>query len=221
MQRARKRANDITPAEFESLNDDGAETDLVVEHVATANLPTQYADFKIWAFRNNRDSKEHVALVKGDVADKEDVLTRVHSECMTGDVFKSLKCDCGEQLEHALELIAHEGLGILLYMRQEGRGIGLANKVRAYSLQDQGMDTVEANLHLGFDDDMRDYDVAARILSILEPASIQLMTNNPNKVKGLRGAGVTISERLPIRMIPNEHNQNYLKIKKVKSGHLL
>lgn len=198
-----------------------ATEDLVVEHFANANLPTQYGHFRIWAFTNSRDGKEHVALVCGDVNGAENVLTRVHSECVTGDVFASLKCDCGEQLHHAMEIIARAGQGVLLYMRQEGRGIGLANKIKAYSLQDQGMDTVEANLHLGFDDDMREYDIAAKMLELLGIKSITLMTNNPNKVHGLEEAGTVIAERKPIKMLANPFNTNYLNVKKNKSGHML
>ena len=198
-----------------------AEEELVVEHFADANLPTQYGHFRIWAFTNSFDGKDHVALVCGDVSGQEEVMTRVHSECVTGDVFASLKCDCGEQLHHAMEMIAKEGRGILLYMRQEGRGIGLANKVKAYGLQDQGMDTVEANLHLGFDDDMRDYRVAAGMLDVLGVKSIKLMTNNPNKVQGLEDAGIRVAARMPIKMLANPFNTNYLNIKKNKSGHLL
>ncbi len=194
---------------------------LSVEHFASANLPTLYGHFRISAFVNNADGKEHVALVCGDVSGKEDVLTRVHSECMTGDVFGSLKCDCGEQLRHALELIASEGEGVLLYLRQEGRGIGLANKIKAYGLQDQGMDTVEANVHLGFDDDMREYDVAAKMIELLEIKSVKLMTNNPNKVTGLDDAGVKVSGRIPIKILANPFNTNYLNVKKNKSGHIL
>ncbi len=196
-------------------------TSLEVEHFATANLPTKFGQFQIVAFKNNRDGKDHVAIVKGDVAGVESVPTRIHSECLTGDVFGSLKCDCGEQLERALGEIEAEGVGIILYMRQEGRGIGLANKVKAYSLQDRGFDTVEANLHLGFDDDMRDYEVAAEMLKVLGPKSIQLITNNPSKVRGLAHAGIDIDERLPIRVLPNPHNVHYLETKKRKSGHLL
>lgn len=199
----------------------GLEEKLVVEHFADANLPTQYGHFHIWSFKNNFDGRDHVALVCGDVDGQEDVMTRVHSECLTGDVFGSLKCDCGEQLHRAMELIAQEGRGIVMYMRQEGRGIGLANKVKAYSLQDQGMDTVEANLHLGFDDDMRDYRVAGAMLDLLGVKSIKLMTNNPNKVQGLEEAGIRISSRLPIKTLANPFNANYLNVKKNKSGHLL
>lgn len=198
-----------------------AEEDLIVRHVATANLPTKYGHFKIWAFENNRDGKEHVAIVAGDVQGKVDVLTRIHSECVTGDVFGSLKCDCGEQLERALAHINEVGEGIILYMRQEGRGIGLTNKVRAYSLQDQGMDTVEANNHLGFDDDLRDYSVAAEMLHILGVESIELLTNNPKKIAGLLENGIKISERKPIRILANPFNSHYLNVKKNKSGHIL
>ncbi len=195
--------------------------ELVVEHFATANLPTKFGHFKIVAFKNNRDGKDHVAIVKGDVVGQTGVLCRIHSECLTGDVFGSLKCDCGPQLEYALAQLEEAGLGIILYMRQEGRGIGLANKVKAYSLQDGGMDTVEANLHLGFDDDMRDYSIASEMLRIVGPESIMLMTNNPNKVEGLRRSGIPIDERVPIKIPPNTFNQHYLATKKKKSGHLL
>lgn len=193
--------------------------EMPVEYIAAANLPTKWGHFKIWAFTHG--GKEHVAIVSGDPTGREDVLTRVHSECMTGDVFGSLKCDCGEQLHHAMEEIATAKNGIILYMRQEGRGIGLANKIRAYSLQDQGMDTVEANLHLGFDDDLRDYSVAAKMLEQLKVISIQLMTNNPKKVRGLKNAGVNVSDRLPIKILPNEFNAHYLETKRDKSGHIL
>jgi len=195
--------------------------ELVVRHVATANLPTKHGHFTIWAFENNRDGKEHVAIVAGDVQGKENVVTRIHSECVTGDVFSSLKCDCGEQLDRALAYINDMGQGIVLYMRQEGRGIGLTNKVRAYSLQDQGMDTVEANHHLGFDDDLRDYEIAAEMLHILGVKSIELLTNNPKKIAGLEANGIKISERRPIRILANPFNTHYLSIKKNKSGHIL
>jgi len=195
--------------------------DLRVEHFATAKLPTEHGEFKIVAFKNNRDGKDHIAIVKGDIEGEERVACRIHSECLTGDVFGSLKCDCGPQLEAALAQIEELGQGIILYMRQEGRGIGLANKVRAYSLQDQGMDTVEANKHLGFDDDLRDYDIAAEMLRILDPGSITLMTNNPRKLEGLRQAGIEIDARVPLKITPNPHNLRYLNTKRDKSGHLL
>lgn len=194
---------------------------LIVEHFATANLPTKYGQFKIVAFTNNQDNKEHIAIVKGDVENAQSVLCRIHSECLTGDVFGSLKCDCGPQLERALAELEEAGQGIILYMRQEGRGIGLANKVAAYSLQDQGMDTVEANKHLGFDDDMRNYDIAVEMLRILGPQSIVLITNNPKKFEAMRAAGIPIDERLPIKITPNQFNEHYLNTKRDKSGHML
>lgn len=208
----------LTPREATPLTPSDV---LEVRHFATANLPTRNGQFRIVAFQNNRDFKDHVAIVKGDVAGAQSVPTRIHSECLTGDVFGSLKCDCGEQLERAMQEIAEGGLGIILYMRQEGRGIGLANKIKAYSLQDEGLDTVEANLHLGFDDDMRDYEIASEMLRILGPDSVQLITNNPRKVCGLMKNGIEVAERLPIRVLPNPHNVHYLETKKRKSGHLL
>ncbi len=194
---------------------------LLVELFATAELPTQYGQFRIVAFKNNRDNEDHVAVINGDIEDQNGVLTRIHSECVTGDVFGSLKCDCGAQLDLALQEIAEAEVGIVLYMRQEGRGIGLANKVKAYSLQDTGLDTVEANQHLGFDDDLRDYEISAQMLTLLGVKSIVLMTNNPAKVDGLAEAGVLIEDRRPIKTTPNPHNFNYLETKRIKSGHLL
>ncbi|MBA2664746.1 MAG: GTP cyclohydrolase II [Bradymonadaceae bacterium] len=194
---------------------------LSVEIYATAQLPTRYGKFNIVAFINNRDAMEHVAIVHGQVAGVAAVLTRIHSECLTGDVFGSLKCDCGPQLDVALEEIARRQAGIILYMRQEGRGIGLANKIKAYSLQDGGLDTVEANQHLGFDDDLRNYEVSAEMLKLLGVQSIELMTNNPDKVDGLSAAGVIVTARCPIQILPNPFNLGYLETKRVKSGHLL
>lgn len=208
-------------SQFEKPNFELVTDPLKVVEFAKAHLPTQWGDFQIIAFKNNRDYKDHVALVHGDVQGMEDVPTRIHSECMTGDVFGSLKCDCGEQLHRALQEIQEGESGILLYMRQEGRGIGLANKIKAYSLQDRGFDTVEANLHLGFDDDMRDYEIAAQMLQLLKPASVSLITNNPRKVSGLREHGVDVTTRQPLRIAPNPHNVDYLATKKAKSGHLL
>jgi GTP cyclohydrolase II len=194
---------------------------LVVEVYARANLPTAYGSFEMVAFKNNVDGKEHVAVVRGDVVGAERVPTRVHSECLTGDVFASAKCDCGPQLDAALTAIADLERGVILYMRQEGRGIGLANKIMAYSLQDRGFDTVEANLHLGFDDDLRDYRVAAAMLHLLGVHSVELFTNNPRKVQGLRTGGVIVEQRVPIQIDPNPHNEGYLRTKMRKSGHLL
>ncbi len=192
-----------------------------VEIYGRAWLPTRYGEFTIFAFRNDKDNKEHIALVKGDIWDQERVPMRLHSECLTGDVFTSLKCDCREQLEAAQEAVSQMDRGFILYMRQEGRGIGLANKIRAYALQEQGFDTVEANQHLGFDDDLRTYDVAAEMIKLLCPRSVVLMTNNPNKVNQLTQHGVNVAERRPLQIEPNQHNRFYLSTKRKKSGHFL
>lgn len=192
-----------------------------VEVYSFARLPTVYGEFTIVAFKNTKESHEHVALVHGEPWGRSEVPTRLHSECLTGDVFGSLKCDCGDQLHLAMEHLASSPCGILLYMRQEGRGIGLANKIRAYALQDQGLDTVEANLHLGFDDDIREYDVAAAMLILLGIDSIVLFTNNPSKLEGLREHGVNIAMRSPIHVPSNVHNASYLETKRTKSGHWL
>ncbi len=188
---------------------------------AIAELPTRFGNFHVVAFSNTRDNKEHVAIIKGEVLGAQDVPVRLHSECLTGDVFGSLRCDCRDQLEAALKMIGSMDKGIVLYLRQEGRGIGLTNKIRAYSLQDQGLDTVEANLALGFRDDERDYAVAAHMLMSLKVDSVKLITNNPKKIQQLTENGIKVSKRIPHIMEPNEHNLFYLKTKAAKSGHMI
>ncbi|KXG76131.1 bifunctional 3,4-dihydroxy-2-butanone-4-phosphate synthase/GTP cyclohydrolase II [Thermotalea metallivorans] len=195
--------------------------EVLIERVAEANMPTKYGEFRIIGYQNKLNGEHHLALVKGNVADGAPVLVRVHSECLTGDAFGSMRCDCGEQYAAAMKKINEEGRGVLLYMRQEGRGIGLINKLKAYALQDRGMDTVEANLALGFPEDMRDYGIGAQILFDLGIRKIRLMTNNPKKLSGLSGYGLEIVERVPIQMNHNERNAYYLKTKKEKLGHML
>lgn len=192
-----------------------------VRVVAVARLPTRAGPFRIVAFWNNRDAKEHVALVHGDVVGATDVPVRLHSECLTGDVMGSLRCDCRDQLTEGLAAIQREGRGVLLYLRQEGRGIGLINKIRAYALQEQGLDTVEANLALGFRDDERDYAVAAHMIHGLELRSIRLITNNPEKIRQLTAHRVEVSGRIPHVIPPGEHNRFYLETKARRSGHLI
>jgi len=192
-----------------------------VRIVAMAELPTRFGDFHIVAFENNRDGKEHVAITKGDVIGTENVPVRMHSECLTGDAIGSLRCDCRDQLESALRKIGKMERGMVLYLRQEGRGIGLINKIRAYSLQDEGLDTVEANHALGFRDDERDYAVAAHMLMSLKIQSVQLMTNNPKKINQLEQYGIHVTGRIPHIMEPNEHNLFYLETKAAKSGHMI
>jgi 3,4-dihydroxy 2-butanone 4-phosphate synthase/GTP cyclohydrolase II len=193
----------------------------LVQKVAEAKLPTKFGEFIIMAYKSSVDAAEHVALVKGDISGDGPILVRVHSECLTGDVFGSFRCDCGEQIRLAMQSIAKEGRGVFLYMRQEGRGIGFHNKLRAYALQDQGMDTVEANVALGFPPDLRDYGVGAQILADLGLHNIRLLTNNPKKVVGLESYGLKIVETMPLIVSPNPYNIHYLETKQKKLGHLL
>jgi 3,4-dihydroxy 2-butanone 4-phosphate synthase/GTP cyclohydrolase II len=193
----------------------------LVRRAAAAPLPTRYGDFQIVVYEEQAEDETHVALVRGDLGDGEGVLARVHSKCLTGDVFHSARCDCGAQLEAALERIAAEGRGVLLYLNQEGRGIGLANKIRAYTLQDQGYDTVEANERLGFDDDQRDYGLGVEILRDLGVRSMRLLSNNPRKLAGVESHGLTVSELLPLEIPASDSTRRYLRTKKDKLGHLL
>jgi 3,4-dihydroxy 2-butanone 4-phosphate synthase/GTP cyclohydrolase II len=195
--------------------------DKLVERVVSASLPTGFGEFQVVGYRSLVDNKHHVAMVKGEVDGASDVLVRVHSECLTGDVFHSLRCDCGEQLESSLAIIEGEGQGVLLYLAQEGRGIGLLNKLRAYKLQEEGFDTVDANLRLGLPADLRDYGIGAQILVDLGLTSIRILTNNPKKIVGLEGYGLSVTGQIPIASVPNPHNEAYLRAKEERMGHTL
>jgi 3,4-dihydroxy 2-butanone 4-phosphate synthase/GTP cyclohydrolase II len=195
--------------------------DKLVERVVETSLPTAFGEFNVVGYRSLVDDKHHVAMVRGEVSGTADVLVRVHSECLTGDVFHSLRCDCGEQLESALAQIEKEGRGVLLYLSQEGRGIGLLNKLRAYKLQDEGFDTVDANLQLGLPVDLRDYGIGAQILVDLGLSSIRILTNNPKKIRGLEGYGLSVTEQVPIVHEPNPHNERYLQAKRERLGHTI
>lgn len=192
----------------------------MIEKISEAKLPTKFGEFRICVYRNG-EGIEHAVLVKGEISGKKGILTRLHSECLTGDLFHSLRCDCGNQLGKSLKLIAKEGTGIFIYLRQEGRGIGLGNKIKAYSLQEKGADTVEANKMLGFPADLRDYEAGAEILKDLKVGSIKLLTNNPKKIEGLEKYGIVIDERVPLEIDPNENNVKYLETKKNALGHFL
>ncbi|PWB76439.1 bifunctional 3,4-dihydroxy-2-butanone-4-phosphate synthase/GTP cyclohydrolase II [candidate division GN15 bacterium] len=196
-------------------------TERLVTRVTTVDFPTEYGTFKLHLYKSQTDDHHHLALTKGEVAGKPNILVRVHSSCLTGDVFGSKRCDCGPQLQTAMRMVENEGMGVVLYMRQEGRGIGLANKILAYKLQEAGRDTVEANEELGFEADLRDYGIGAQILADLGLTSIRLLTNNPRKVIGLQGYGLEIVQRIPLEINPSDHNQRYLETKRDKLGHLL
>jgi 3,4-dihydroxy 2-butanone 4-phosphate synthase/GTP cyclohydrolase II len=195
--------------------------DKLVERVVTTRLPTAFGEFNVVGYRSFVDDKHHVAMVKGEVGGQKDVLVRVHSECLTGDVFHSLRCDCGEQLDSALAMIEREGRGVLLYLAQEGRGIGLLNKLKAYNLQDKGLDTVDANLELGLPVDLREYGIGAQILADLGLSSIRILTNNPKKIRGLEAYGLSVTAQVPIQHAPNPHNEAYLRAKRDRLGHSL
>lgn len=213
------RKFDLKLVSIKDLIEYRLKTDSLIEEVVRVDMPTKYGHFKLIAFREKGSANEHLALIKGSWVPGEPILTRVHSSCFTGDIMGSLRCDCGDQLHAAMELVEKEGKGVILYMNQEGRGIGLLNKLRAYKLQEEGMDTVEANLHLGFGADDRDYGVGAQILRYLGITQLKLMSNNPRKRAGLSGYGLEIVETVPIRIDPNPHNEHYLQTKRDRLGH--
>ncbi|HEY8965482.1 MAG TPA: bifunctional 3,4-dihydroxy-2-butanone-4-phosphate synthase/GTP cyclohydrolase II [Candidatus Methylacidiphilales bacterium] len=216
-----KKKHGLKLCSIQSLIEYRRRSEKLVEFVEKIKLPTAYGNFDLWLYRSVVDGQNHMALVRGDVGDGEPALVRVHSECLTGDAFGSCRCDCGPQLHDALRRIDHEGRGVLLYMRQEGRGIGLAAKIHAYKLQEKGLDTVQANLKLGYGSDLREYGLGAQILADLGVRKLRLMTNNPRKIVGLAGYGLEIVEQVPIRVAPNPHNERYLATKKSKLGHIL
>jgi 3,4-dihydroxy 2-butanone 4-phosphate synthase/GTP cyclohydrolase II len=216
----RKDAEEYNSCEFD-WNCEKCYKTLCLRIVAIADFPSKYGSFKVMAFENNKDGKDHIMIVKGDVVGFENVLVRVHSSCVTADVLGSLRCDCGDQLRKAMQMIEEEGQGVLLYMQQEGRGIGLTNKIKAYMYQDKGIDTYDANIMLGFPPDLRQYELAAMMLKKFEVSSIRILTNNPQKIKDLEAFGVKIKERIPIEIPPNSFNRYYLETKKEKFGHIL
>lgn len=214
--------HDLKIVSIADLIDFRMQHESLVRRAASATLPTCYGgEFHMIVYENDVDDMKHIAMVKGDIHPEDEVLVRVHSECLTGDTFGSMRCDCGDQLHRAMEMVAREGKGVIVYMHQEGRGIGLVNKIRAYELQEQGKDTVEANLELGFKPDLRDYGIGAQILVDLGVKKMKLMTNNPKKIIGLEGYGIKVTDRVPIEIHPNENNIKYLTTKKKKLGHML
>jgi 3,4-dihydroxy 2-butanone 4-phosphate synthase/GTP cyclohydrolase II len=216
------RKHDLKIVTIKDLISHRMRAERFVHRLSTTKLPTEYGgEFIVIAYSNDVDSNVHIALVKGEIREDEEILVRVHSECLTGDVFGSKRCDCGEQLHNAMEMISEKGQGVILYMRQEGRGIGLVNKLKAYELQDSGLDTVEANIKLGFKADLRDYGIGAQMLVDLGVRKMRLMTNNPKKIVGLEGYGLKVVERVPVETNPHEKNLVYLKTKKKKLGHML